>query len=171
MFRRTDRTRLDRVFAAIEIPALGLWLGALCGFAFIFAPAAFHLVSDLTQFAALTSANLRALATLGYACGGIAAVLALVRSREAADRTNDIARACCVIVALLFLGWEMAFVVPAMAAMVTAPTETTECLKSRPPRRMTSREGWLTSSRAMVAISVASSSTSPGWGLLTVRGR
>jgi hypothetical protein len=117
MFRRTDRTRLDRVFAAIEIPALGLWLGALCGFAFIFAPAAFHLVSDLTQFAALTSANLRALATLGYACGGIAAVLALVRSREAADRTNDIARACCAIVALLFLGWEMAFVVPAMAAI------------------------------------------------------
>jgi hypothetical protein len=72
MFRRTDRTRLDRVLAAIEIPALGLWVGALCGFAFIFAPAAFHIVSDLTQFAALTSANLRALAFVGYACGGIA---------------------------------------------------------------------------------------------------
>ena len=42
MFRRANRTRLDRVLAAIEIPAIGLWLGALCGFAFIFAPAAFR---------------------------------------------------------------------------------------------------------------------------------
>jgi hypothetical protein len=116
MFRRTDRTRLDRVLAAIEIPTLGIWLGALCGFAFIFAPAAFHIVSDLTQFAALTSANLRALAVLGYVCGGLTIVLALIRSREAADRTNDIVRAGCVAVALGFLGWETAIVVPAMAA-------------------------------------------------------
>ena len=42
MFRRAYRTRLDRILAAVEIPAIGLWLGALCGFAFIFAPAAFH---------------------------------------------------------------------------------------------------------------------------------
>jgi hypothetical protein len=116
MFRRTDRTRLDRVLAAIEIPTLGLWLGALCGFAFIFAPAAFHIVSDLTQFAALTSANLRALANVGYVCGAIAIITAIVRSREAADRTNDIARAACVAIALGFLAWEMAIVVPAMAA-------------------------------------------------------
>ncbi len=117
MFRRTDRTRLDRILAAIEIPALGLWLGALCGFAFIFAPAAFHIVGDLTQFAALTSANLRALAIAGYACGGITIVLALLRSREAADRTNDIARAGLVLVALGFITYEMLVIVPAMAAI------------------------------------------------------
>jgi hypothetical protein len=123
MFRRTDRTRLDRILAAIEIPALGIWLGALCGFAFIFAPAAFHLVSDVTQFAALTSANLRALAILGEVCGGLAIVLAVLRAREAADRTNDIVRACCVVIALLFLGWEMTFVVPAMAAIADYHSE------------------------------------------------
>jgi hypothetical protein len=116
MFRRTDRTRLDRGLAAIEILALGLWLGALCGFAFIFAPAAFRIVTDLTQFAALTSANLRTLAVAGYVCGGIAIVIAIVRARDAADRTNDIARAGCVFGALCFLAWEMAYVVPEMAA-------------------------------------------------------
>ena len=117
MFRRTDRTRLDRVLAAVEIPALGLWLGALCGFAFIFAPAAFHLVTDLAQFAALTSANLRTLASVGYACGGIAIVLALVRSREASDRTNDLVRAGLIVVALGALTYEMLAIVPAMAAI------------------------------------------------------
>ena len=117
MFRRTDRTRLDRVLAAVEIPALGLWLGALCGFAFIFAPAAFHLVTDLAQFAALTSANLRMLASVGYTCGGIAIVLALVRSREASDRTNDLVRAGLIAVALGALTYEMLAIVPAMAAI------------------------------------------------------
>jgi hypothetical protein len=103
--------------AAIEIPALGLWLGALCGFAFVFAPAAFRLVTDLTQFAALTSANLRTLATVGYVCGGITIVVALLRSREAADRTNDIVRAALVLVALGFITYEMLVIVPAMAAI------------------------------------------------------
>ncbi len=103
--------------AAIEIPALGLWLGALCGFAFVFAPAAFRLVTDLTQFAALTSANLRTLATVGYACGGVTIVVALLRSREAADRTNDIVRAALVLVALGFITYEMLAIVPAMAAI------------------------------------------------------
>jgi hypothetical protein len=117
MFRRTDRTRLDRILAAIEIPALGLWLGALCGFAFIFAPAAFHTVTDLTQFAALTSANLRALALVGSVCGGLTIIIALVRSREAADRTNDIVRATLVAVALCFITYEMLVIVPAMAAI------------------------------------------------------
>jgi len=49
-------------------------------------------------------------------CGAIAIITAIVRSREAADRTNDIARAACVAIALGFLAWEMAIVVPAMAA-------------------------------------------------------
>jgi hypothetical protein len=117
MFRRSDRTRLDRILAAIEIPALGLWLGALCGFAFVFAPAAFYIVTDLTQFAALTSANLRTLAYVGYLCGGIAIVIALLRSREAADRTNDIVRAALVLLALGFITYEMLVIVPAMAAI------------------------------------------------------
>jgi hypothetical protein len=131
MFRRTDRTRLDRVLAAIEIPALGLWVGALCGFAFIFAPAAFHIVSDITQFAALTSANLRALAFVGYACGGIAIVLAILRSREAADRTNDLVRALLVALALGVISYEMVAVVPAMAAIPDVRSDAYHALHGR----------------------------------------
>ena len=131
MFRRTDRTRLDRVLAAVEIPALGLWLGALCGFAFIFAPAAFHVVTDLTQFAALTSANLRVLANVGYVCGGLAIVLALARSREASDRTNDLVRALLVLIALGFVTYDMAAIVPAMAALPDVHADAYHALHGR----------------------------------------
>jgi len=117
MFRRAYRTRLDRVLAAVEIPAIGLWLGALCGFAFIFAPNAFHLVPDVSQFASLTEANLRALALVGALCGGIAIVVALVRSFDASDRTNDIVRAALLIVALALTTYETLAIVPAMTAL------------------------------------------------------
>jgi hypothetical protein len=117
MFRRAYRTRLDRILAAVEIPAIGLWLGALCGFAFIFAPAAFRLVSDVTQFASLTAANLRVLTYVGAACGILAIVVALVRSFDAADRTNDILRAALILIALLLVAYEAYAVVPAMTAI------------------------------------------------------
>jgi len=117
MFRSAHRTRLDRILAAVEIPAMGLWLGALCGFAFIFAPAAFALVPDISQFANLTTANLRVLAEVGAVCGGLTIVVALVRSLDAADRTNDIVRAALILLALLLLAFETFAIVPAMAAI------------------------------------------------------
>jgi hypothetical protein len=117
MFGRAYRTRLDRILAAIEIPALGLWLGALVGFAFIFAPAAFAEVPDVSQFAALIADNLRVLAELGAVCGGVAIVVALVRSFDAADRTNDIVRAALIVIALLLVASETFAIVPAMAAI------------------------------------------------------
>jgi hypothetical protein len=117
MFRRAYRTRLDRILAAVEIPAIGLWFGALCGFAFIFAPAAFANVPDLTQFAKLTAANLRVLAGVGAVCGGVAIVVALARSRDAADRTNDIVRAALILLALLLVAVETFAIVPAIATI------------------------------------------------------
>jgi hypothetical protein len=117
MFRRAYRTRLDRILAAVEIPAIGLWLGALCGFAFIFAPAAFRLVPDLTQFASLTAANLRVLGDVGAVCGGLAIVVALARSFDASDRTNDIIRAALILVALLLVAYETFAIVPALTAI------------------------------------------------------
>jgi Domain of unknown function (DUF4149) len=117
MFRRAYRTRLDRILAAVEIPAIGLWLGALCGFAFISAPAAFRIVTDITQFADLTATNLRVLGYVGATCGGIAIVIALARSLDASDRTNDIVRAGLVLIALLLVAYESLAIVPALAAM------------------------------------------------------
>ena len=87
-----NRSRVDRILAAIEIPALGLWIGALCGFAFIFAPIAFRIVAplDVGRFAALTSAILASLAIMGYCCGGLAIVMALWRSRDAGDAVRHL---------------------------------------------------------------------------------
>jgi hypothetical protein len=114
-----NRSRVDRILAAIEIPALGLWLGALCGFAFIFAPIAFRIVAplDIGRFAALTSAILTALAYMGYVCGGLAIVMALWRSREAGDRIFDFVRALLIAVALALVWFESRAFVPAMAAV------------------------------------------------------
>jgi hypothetical protein len=131
MFRRSDRTRLDRVLAAIEILALGGWLGALCGFAFVFAPAAFRIVTDLTQFATLTAANLRTLATVGWVCGGLGIVAALVRSREAADRTNDLVRALLILLALGLIGYVSLAIVPAMAAIPDFQSDAYHALHAR----------------------------------------
>ena len=114
-----NRSRVDRILAAIEIPALGLWLGALCGFAFIFAPIAFRIVAptDVGRFAALTSAILAALAVMGYVCGGLAIVMALWRSLEAGDRIFDFVRALLVAIALALVWFQSRAIVPAMAAM------------------------------------------------------
>jgi hypothetical protein len=114
-----NRSRVDRILAAIEIPALGLWLGALCGFAFIFAPIAFRIVAplDVSRFAALTGAILATLAFLGYACGGVAIVMALWRSRAAGDRTFDFVRALLVAAALVLVWFQSREIVPALAAI------------------------------------------------------
>lgn len=117
MFRRAYRSRLDRVLAAVEIPALGLWLGAMCGFAFITAPAAARTIPDAGQFAALTTSTLAVLADVGYVCGGLAIAAALLRSREAADRTNDILRAGLLVVALCLVAYESLAIVPELTTI------------------------------------------------------
>jgi hypothetical protein len=113
-----NRSRTDRILAAVEIPALGLWLGALCGFAFLFAPVAFRIVggTDVARFATLTATVLAALAPAGYVCGGLAILIALVRSREAGERTFDFTRALLILIALGLIWYQTAAIVPAMAA-------------------------------------------------------
>jgi hypothetical protein len=116
--RREASGLRDRVLATIEITALGIWLGALIGFAFIFAPIAFRLVAplDVGRFAALTASALAALTQWGYALGGIAILVALARAIDAGDRTWDIVRAALVAIALGFAAYEQQAIVPAMQA-------------------------------------------------------
>jgi len=83
--RNTPSGLRDRVLAAIEIPVLGIWLGALVGFAFVSAPLAFRIVAplDVARFAALTAQTIATLTVWGYVLGGIAIVAAiLARSRD-----------------------------------------------------------------------------------------
>jgi hypothetical protein len=128
-----NRSRVDRILAAIEIPALGLWLGALCGFAFIFAPIAFRIVAplDIGRFAALTSAILAALEIVGYVCGGVAIVMALWRSLEAGDRIFDFVRALLIAGALALVWFQSRSIVPAMAAVTDVHSAQYHALHSR----------------------------------------
>ncbi|MEA2664059.1 MAG: hypothetical protein QOI11_1003 [Candidatus Eremiobacteraeota bacterium] len=115
MRRDASRSR-DRVLAAIEVPALGIWLGALTGFAFVSAPLAFHLIAplDVGRFAALVAGQLAVLTKWGYALGGIALIVALLRAVRAGDRTWDIARAAIVAVALALSTYHQRVIVQAM---------------------------------------------------------
>ena len=131
MFRRGYRSRLDRVLAAVEIPALGLWLGALCGFAFISAPLAVHTVTDLGQFAALTTGTLTMLADVGYVCGALAIAAALLRSRDAADRTVDILRAALIVIALGLVAYETLAIVPELSGRTDVHSDAFRALHDR----------------------------------------
>jgi len=108
--------RRDRVLAAIEIPALGIWLGALIGFAFLSAPLAFRIVGslDLARFATLIASNIGELTIMGYILGGIALVVAFLRARFAGDRGWDAVRILLIVFALGLATFEQRAIVPAM---------------------------------------------------------
>ena len=116
--RRPPSGLRDRVLAAVEIPALAIWLGAMVGFAFVSAPLAFRIVAptDLARFAALTAQSIGALIVWGYVLGTIALVVTLIRAVSAGDRTWDFARALVVVLALGLATYEQRAVVPAMEA-------------------------------------------------------
>ena len=105
-----------RIAAVVETWAYTIWLGGLAGFALIFAPIAFHTVHDLPLFAALTASNLHALTTVGYVCGALAIVCALLRSIGAAERTPDFARAGLVIAMLVLVAFQAQAIQPRMEA-------------------------------------------------------
>src|ERR1700681_139605 len=116
--RKPPSGQRDRVLAAIEIPALGVWLGALVGFAFVSAPLAFRIVAplDVGRFAALTAQTLGALTIWGYVLGGIAILVVVLRSASAGDRTWDFGRAVLLALALGLSFYQQRAIVPAMIA-------------------------------------------------------
>jgi len=125
MVRRDASGRRDRILAAIEILALGIWVGGLVAFAFVFAPLAFRLIAppDVARFAALTARTLGALTQWGYALGGIAVLTALLRAIEAGDRVWDVVRAGLVVLALGLATVEQRAIVPRMEATTDVRSE------------------------------------------------
>jgi len=94
---------MERAFAVVEAVALGLWVGALAGFAFVFAPAAFDRLPDTAQFGALVGVVLARLNWLGYVCCAIALLSVFVRSREDASLGRGSALRALLIVAMLVI--------------------------------------------------------------------
>lgn len=125
--------RRDRVLAAIEIPALGIWLGALVGFAFVTAPLTFRIVAplDVGRFAVLIAATLGELTVLGYFLGGIALVAAIMRARYAGDRTWDAIRIVLILIALGLATFEERAIVPAMQRITTVTSPAYHALHAR----------------------------------------
>jgi len=116
---------LERTFTVIEALTLALWVGALAGFAFIFAPIAFGIVSDVEQFGRVTAAVLRALTVFGSACGGIAIVAALVRAADPSQRTPALARVAIVVAMLVLSQYESRAIVPRMEAALPGLAKST----------------------------------------------
>jgi Domain of unknown function (DUF4149) len=94
---------MERAFAVVEAVALGLWVGALAGFAFVFAPASLMQLGDATQFGSLVGAVLARLNLLGYLCGAVALLSVFVRSREDESLGRGSARRALLLVAMLVL--------------------------------------------------------------------
>jgi hypothetical protein len=131
--RKPPSGQRDRVLAAIEIPALGVWLGALVGFAFVSAPLAFRIVAplDVGRFAALTAQTLGSLTVWGYVLGGVALVVVLLRSAAAGDRTWDFGRAVLLALALGLAMYQQRTILPEMIATTDVRSDDYRALHQR----------------------------------------
>jgi hypothetical protein len=127
---------IERTFTVIEALTLALWIGALAGFAFIFAPTAFHIVVNLDQFALLTATVLERLTWLAFICGGLAIVAAIVRARDEAERPLAVIRVLLLIV-MLALAWiESAAVIPHMQAVASSFGTSLNAIPKTDPRML-----------------------------------
>jgi polyferredoxin len=107
-----------RTFTVIEAVTLALWVGSLAGFAFVFAPIAFGIVTDVAQFGRVTAGVLYALTTFGTICGALAIVAALVRSGDPAQRRSAFARVIVIAAMIGLAQYEARAVVPRMEAAI-----------------------------------------------------
>lgn len=69
---------LFNILSVVRIVLLGLWVGAMAGFAFLFAPTAFAHIGPTPAFASTIAASVRAIALAGYVLGGFAIAITLL---------------------------------------------------------------------------------------------
>jgi Domain of unknown function (DUF4149) len=96
----------------IRILLLSLWVGAMAGFAFVFAPIFFHHVGPTPEFAASVAACVRAVVRIGDWIAVIAAAITVFARME--SRPWGIAIVACLAVATLCGFIELNMIVPQM---------------------------------------------------------
>jgi hypothetical protein len=107
--------KVSSALGAVEIGATALWVGASAGFAFVYAPIAFKLVTDRDTFAEITGQTLARLAALTFAAGGAAVGAAFLRAAVSPEaRKSDVIRALVGSAALAAVAYHETAVVPAM---------------------------------------------------------
>jgi len=96
----------------IRVVALGLWVGALAGFAFFFAPVAFAHVGPTQAFADTIATCVLALARFGWLLGAIAVAAALLDAN--APRRAALVTTLAVVLAVGLSVIEVVAIVPHM---------------------------------------------------------
>lgn len=127
---------IERILTALEVAVLGLWAGAMAGFAFVFAPIAFRTIPDLSTFGTLVARVMGALWAFGAGCGALAVAAALGRAGARPARGPAVARVALVSVALATSWYTANSIVPRMeviAAQVPGPLDS---VPKTDPRRM-----------------------------------
>jgi hypothetical protein len=140
---------LARIFAVAETLVLAVWIGGLAGFAFVFAPIAFRLVTDLDRFATITSRSILSLTQIGYVCGTIAIVAAFARSRVTASPRLAYARIGLIVVAMGLSAYDANTILPQMQAASAAFGVPFDDVPKTDPRRVAYAAMHQTSSRVL----------------------
>ncbi len=99
------------MLSVFRIVALGLWVGAMAGFAFLFAPIAFTHIGPTPAFASTIAASVRAITTAGNLLGILAVVATLVLRESPRTKAAVIG---CVALAIFFGSIETSLIVPEM---------------------------------------------------------
>ena len=127
---------LERSLTALEVAVLGLWAGAMAGFAFVFAPVAIKIVPRMDTFATLIAAVIRALGPFGIVCGSVAIVAAALRAASAPGRNLALARIALVAIGLAASAYETSAVIPRMEATAATIPGPIDSVPKNDPRRV-----------------------------------
>ena len=138
---------IERIVTGIEATVLGLWAGAMAGFAFLFAPIAFREVTQMNSFATLIANTIRGVGSFGNACGGIAVLAALVRSTAPEARKLAFVRIGLVGVAFAASAYETTTIIPRMEATAAQIPGAIDSVPKSDPRRAAYDEQHAASSR------------------------
>jgi hypothetical protein len=126
---------VQRILTALEVAVLGLWAGAMAGFAFVFAPVAIKIVPRMDTFASLIGNVIRALGPFGVVCGIVAMLMAALRSLVPGGRGLAGTRAFLVVVALGASAYETSSVIPRMEATGATIPGPIDSVEKTDPRR------------------------------------
>jgi hypothetical protein len=126
---------LERLLTAVEVAVLGLWAGAMAGFAFVFAPVAIKIVPRMDTFATLIASIIRALGPFGLVCGGVAVLAAALRATAPSGRALAAVRIALVAIGLLASAYETSSVIPRMEATAAAIAGPIDSVDKSDPRR------------------------------------
>lgn len=92
--------------------AIALWVGAMAGFAFLFAPVAFRIIGPNAAFASTIATTIRAVTVFGWACAAIAAAATVMLARRTSRTTIPLLAALALMSALS--SFEVWTVIPKM---------------------------------------------------------